>query len=87
MDKSYEAIMNRQTEIIRKSIGVDYDKFEIEGIAFDYQKMMKEAGYTIAEVQKIQRETAVGNTPLVELKNIMPWLERILIGAKVREYS
>jgi len=70
MDKSYEAIMNRQTEIIRKSIGVDYDKFEIEGIAFDYQKMMKEAGYTIAEVQKIQRETAVGNTPLVELKNI-----------------
>ncbi|CEP78071.1 2-amino-4-oxopentanoate thiolase subunit OrtB [Defluviitoga tunisiensis] len=70
MDKSYEAVMNRQTEIIRKSIGVDYDKFEIEGIAFDYQKMMKEAGYTIAEVQKIQRETAVGNTPLVELKNI-----------------
>lgn len=32
--------------------------------------MMKEAGYTIAEVQKIQRETAVGNTPLIELKNI-----------------
>ncbi len=44
------------------------NKFEIEGIAFDYQKMMKEAGYTIAEVQKIQRETAVGNTPLIELK-------------------
>jgi cysteine synthase len=70
MDRSYEGIMSRQIEIIRKSIGVDYDKFEIEGIAFDYQKMMKEAGYTIAEVQKIQREMAVGNTPLVELKNI-----------------
>ena len=77
MDKSYEAIMNRQTEIIKKSIGVDYDKFEIEGIAFDYQKMMKEAGYTIAEVQKIQRETAVGNTPLVELKNINALIKKI----------
>jgi cysteine synthase len=76
MDRSYEAIMNRQIEIIKKSIGVDYDKFEIEGIAFDYQKMMKEAGYTIAEVQKIQRETAVGNTPLVELKNLNALISR-----------
>lgn len=77
MDKSYEAIMSRQTEIIKKSIGVDYDEFEIEGIAFDYQKMMKEAGYTIVEVQKIQRETAVGNTPLVELKNINALIKKI----------
>lgn len=76
MDRSYEGIMSRQIEIIKKSIGVDYDKFEIEGIAFDYQKMMKEAGYTISEIQKIQRETAVGNTPLVELKNLNALISR-----------
>lgn len=31
---------------------------------------MKNAGYTLSEVQAIQRETGVGNTPLLELRNI-----------------
>lgn len=55
---------------MKKSIGVDYSDFELPGISFDYEKMMNEAGYSIEEIAKIQNETGVGNTPLVELKNI-----------------
>lgn len=77
MTKNYKEIMNRQVEIIKKSVGLDYSKYEIEGIAFDYEKMMEEAGYSIQEIQKIQKETGVGNTPLVELKNINKLIKKL----------
>jgi len=32
--------------------------------------MMEKAGYSIEEVRKIQQETNVGNTPLIELRNL-----------------
>ncbi|HCI29023.1 MAG TPA: PLP-dependent lyase/thiolase [Fervidobacterium sp.] len=69
-DTSYDAVMSRRTEIMKKAVGIDYEEFIVEGIAFDYEKMMKEVGYSIDEVRQIQSETCVGNTPLVELKNI-----------------
>ncbi|HHV45492.1 MAG TPA: PLP-dependent lyase/thiolase [Tissierellia bacterium] len=69
-DMSYEAVMARKGEIMRKAIGIDYDKFESGGIAFDYERMMRETGYSLQEIQKIQSETGVGNTPLLELKNL-----------------
>ncbi len=67
---SYEAVMSRRNEIMKKAVGIDYDIFEGEGIAFDYEKMMRETGYTLEEMKKIQGDTGVGNTPLLELKNI-----------------
>lgn len=70
MNNSYDEVMARKNEIMKKSIGVDYSDFELPGISFDYEKMMNEAGYSIEEIAKIQSETGVGNTPLVELKNI-----------------
>lgn len=76
-DISYDAVMSRKNEIMKKSVGVDYTKYEIEGIAFDYEEMMKDAGYTIDEIRKIQFETGVGNTPLVELKNINKLIKKI----------
>lgn len=69
-DTSYDAVMSRRTEIMKKAVGIDYEEFIVEGIAFDYEKMMKEVCYSIDEVRQIQSETCVGNTPLVELKNI-----------------
>lgn len=69
-DNSYSAVMERKGDIIKKSMGVDYSKFESGSIAFDYEKMMEEAGYTLEDIQKIQSETGVGNTPILELKNI-----------------
>jgi cysteine synthase len=49
---------------------MDYSQFARGRLAFDYQAMMTEAGYSLEEVVAIQRETGVGNTPLYELKNI-----------------
>ncbi|MBU5677872.1 PLP-dependent lyase/thiolase [Alkaliphilus sp. MSJ-5] len=69
-DMSYEAVMSRRSEIMKKSVGIDYATFESGGIAFDYEKMMKETGYTLEEMQEIQGSTGVGNTPLLELKNL-----------------
>lgn len=69
-DMSYEGVMSRRSEIMKKSIGIDYNDFELDGIAFDYEKMMKETGYTLEEMREIQGGTGVGNTPLIELKNL-----------------
>jgi len=69
-DTSYEAVMNRRGEIMKKAVGIDYESFELGGVAFDYEQMMRKTGYSLEEVQKIQRSTGVGNTPLLELKNL-----------------
>jgi cysteine synthase len=69
-DMSYEAVMGRNLEIMKKAVGIDYSKFESGGIAFDYEKMMRETGYALEEIQKIQAETGVGNTPIYELRNL-----------------
>lgn len=69
-DMSYEAVMGRNLEIMKKAIGIDYSKFEAGGIGFDYERMMRETGYELEEIQKIQAETGVGNTPIYELRNL-----------------
>jgi cysteine synthase len=77
MDKSYNSVMNRKNEIMKKSVGVDYSKYEVEGLAFDYEKMMEDAGYNLEQVRELQLETGVGNTPLVELKNINALIKKL----------
>ncbi|NPV69776.1 MAG: PLP-dependent lyase/thiolase [Firmicutes bacterium] len=67
---SYQAVMARRPEIILRSVGIDYDRFSTGRLSFDYEGMMREAGYTLDEVRGIQAETGVGNTPLIELRNI-----------------
>ena len=69
-DFSYQAVMSRRPEIMKASVGIDYSKFEYDGIGFDYERMMRETGYTLAEMQEIQGRTGVGNTPLLEMHNI-----------------
>ena len=70
MSKEYTTFMDRKNEIMKKSVGIDYDKYERDGIGFDYDLMMQDQGYTLEEVIAIQKENMVGNTPLVELKNL-----------------
>lgn len=55
---------------MKKAIGIDYAVFEDDGIGFDYERMMRETGYSLEEMQEIQGRTGVGNTPLLELRNI-----------------
>lgn len=69
-DMSYEAVISRSNEIMKKSLGINYNNFEDKGIGFNYEKMMKEVGYSLEEIMDIQKNVSVGNTPLIELKNI-----------------
>ncbi len=69
-DISYQAVMARKNEIMKQAVGIDYGLFEFGKLGFDYEGMMEKAAYPMAQMQRIQAETKVGNTPLYELKNI-----------------
>lgn len=69
-DNSYEAVMSRKNEIMREAIGMDYSKFESGSIAFDYEGMMAATGYRIEDIIRIQNELSIGNTPIIELRNV-----------------
>jgi hypothetical protein len=81
----YASVMGRKAEIMLKSVGIDYSKFESGSIAFDYEKMMRETGYTLEEMQNIQYSVNVGNTPILELKTSPPWPEPVLPPEKGHE--
>jgi cysteine synthase len=66
----YEEVMSRKNQIMIKSVGMDFDKYERGSISFDYEGMMRDIGYSLSDIMKIQREVGVGNTPLLELRNI-----------------
>lgn len=76
-DRSYTSVMARKNDIMINAVGIDYTEFERGPIAFDYEGMMKKAGYPLDEVARIQRETGVGNTPLIELHNITEVVRRL----------
>lgn len=67
---SYEELMARKGEIIKKSVGIDYSQFESGSIAFDFEGMLQSTGYSLDTIRSIQRETGVGNTPIYELRNL-----------------
>lgn len=77
MGMTYEELMSKKNDIMKKSLGLDYDQFKGEGIDFDYEQLMAVADYSMEELFDIQKETKVGNTPLVELKNINNVIKRI----------
>lgn len=69
-DMSYNGVMSRKNEIMKKAIGIDYGIFEYGKLSFDYERMMETNSYSLEKMIEIQGETKVGNTPLLELKNI-----------------
>ncbi|MFA5697020.1 MAG: PLP-dependent lyase/thiolase, partial [Candidatus Izemoplasmatales bacterium] len=69
-DNSYEAVINRKNEIMKAAVGIDYDKYEIDNISFDYERLMKDTGYDLEQIKTIQYSHGVGQTPLKELPNI-----------------
>lgn len=70
LPQDYDSVMSRKQEVMRDAIGIDYSEFESGSMAFDYEKMMRETGYTLDEMQKIQYGVNVGKTPILELKNL-----------------
>jgi len=73
----YASVMARRGEIMRRSVGIDYGSFSTGRLAFDYERMMAETGYPLDEVKRIQKGSNVGNTPLIELKNLTALVRKI----------
>jgi cysteine synthase len=65
-----EAILAQRAEIMRTSLGLDFAQYATGVLAFDYERLLADAGYEIGTICTIQGRTAVGNTPLVELSNL-----------------
>ncbi len=83
---NYDSVMARRAEIMKRSLGLDYDQFEDEGIGFDYEKMMMDSGYTLKDVQMIQLSNSVGNTPMIELKRLSAYARSLSekgMGARI----
>ncbi len=76
MSNLYDTLMARKNEIIKASVGLDYSLYEFEGIGFDYEKLMQDQGYSLEMIKEIQQDNMVGNTPLVELKNITKYARK-----------
>ena len=70
MNNSYNAVMARKNEIMRKSVGIDYDQYEQDFLSFDYERMLDDCGFSLEEIRQIQSQSGVGQTPLKECKNI-----------------
>jgi 2-amino-4-ketopentanoate thiolase beta subunit len=66
----FDEVMARKGEIMVRALGMDYRQFERSPIAFDYDAMMAAHGYSLDDIVGIQRAGGVGNTPLLELRNL-----------------
>jgi 2-amino-4-ketopentanoate thiolase beta subunit len=69
-DISYTGVMKRRNQIMKRAIGIDFDQFETGSLGFNYEQMMEQTGYTLQQMQKIQLAYGVGNTPVLELRNL-----------------
>ncbi|CAA7600196.1 Tryptophan synthase beta subunit-like PLP-dependent enzyme [Acididesulfobacillus acetoxydans] len=78
----YLEVMARKAEIMRQAVGIDYSRFERGKIAFNYDEMMRSVAYSIEETRHIQRETGVGDTPLLELRNLTELARRVAAPGK-----
>ena len=70
MDNGYAGTMSRKNEILKHATGIDYEGFEISPISFDYERLMNSCNYSFEDAVQILQEAGVGQTPLVELRNI-----------------
>ncbi len=68
--KDYASVMERRNEIMKDALELNYEEFESGELRFDYEELMKSTGYTLEEVERIQRLWGVGHTPMLELRNL-----------------
>ncbi len=81
-DTSYQAVMARKNEIMKSSMGLDYEIYRQGELAFDYERMMNDCGFTLEDIIRIQSETKVGNTPMFELRNLTAAVRKISAPGK-----
>ena len=80
--ESYAAIMDQRAEIMRASVGIDYEQYTTGRLAFDYERLMADTGYDVEATRAVQKMTSVGNTPLVELRNITELVRSVSSSGK-----
>ena len=83
---SYRALMAEQLDIIKASIGINYAEYATGTLAFDYHRLLADTGYDIDAARDVQRQTSVGNTPLVEMGNITALVRAVAdpgMGARI----
>lgn len=61
---NYPSIGAQRAEIMRASVGIDYERYTTGALSFDYDRLLADAGYDLETVRAVQQRTAVGNTPL-----------------------
>ena len=76
-DNSYDAVMGRKDEIITNATKINYGDYETGKLSFDYERMMKDTGFSLQDIIRIQRNVGVGNTPLLELRNLTKLVRKI----------
>jgi len=74
--------MARKNEIMKSSMGLDYEIYRQGELAFDYERMMNDCGFTLEDIIRIQSETKVGNTPMFELRNLTAAVRKISAPGK-----
>ena len=66
----YDALLSRREEIMRRSVGIDYDLFRRGRLGWDYEGLMATVGYDMEEAARIQLARGVGATPMREAPNL-----------------
>ena len=66
----YEAVLSRRDEIMRRSVGIDYDLLRRGRLGWDYEGLMATVGYDMDEAARIQLARGVGATPMREAPNL-----------------
>jgi cysteine synthase len=73
---NYQDFMKEKDRIMRASLKLDYGSYELSNIAFNYEKLIEDQGYTLMDVIQIQKNNSVGSTPLLELKRITDYARK-----------
>jgi len=68
--------MERRGEILKRSLGIDYDAIELAGVGFDHEALMQLVGLDLDGIRQLQRDVGVGQTPLIELHNVTELVRR-----------
>lgn len=74
--------MAEKNDLMISSVGIDYSKYEKDNIAFDYETMMSDIGYSLDQIIDIQKSTGVGDTPLLELNNLTKLARKVSPSGK-----
>ena len=54
MSNSYDDVMARRSDIMRRALALDYDSFQHGDLIFDYDALMSSTGYGLDDVARIQ---------------------------------